>query len=70
MGIANITLETRALIDAQLLIMAQINARMGKDTKADEKIECRRQIANCLKEIKSLDREFYQEICPDEKDKI
>ena len=70
MGIANIPKEVRDLIDAQLFEMAQINARMGRDTKVDEKIEHRRQIANCLKEIKRLDLGFWEEICPDKKDKI
>lgn len=70
MGIHTITIETRALIDEQLLKMAQINAQMGKDTPVNDRIEYRRQINFCLKEIKSLDLEFWEEICPDKKDKI
>jgi hypothetical protein len=70
MGIDNIKIETRQLIDDQLLKMAKINARMGLDTKTDDRIEYRRQIGQCLKEIKNLDLEFYNEICPDRKDKI
>lgn len=65
MGIANIPLETRLLIDAQLIEIAKINARIGKDTRVDEKIEYRRQIGACLREIKRLDIGFWEEICPD-----
>lgn len=70
MGIADIPKETRDLIDAELFKMAQINAQMGKDTPVDDRIEYRRQINLCLKEIKRLDLGFWEEICPDKKDKI
>lgn len=70
MGIENISSETRKAIDAQLLKIAQINCQIGVDTKADEKIEYRRQIRACLNEIKALDLEFWEQIVPDKKDKI
>jgi hypothetical protein len=70
MGIENISNETRLQIDEQLLAMAKINARMGVDSKADERIEARRQINLCLKRIKELDCEFWEQIVPDRKDKI
>lgn len=70
MGIADIPKETRELIDEQLLQMAKVNAQMGKDTPINDMIEYRRQINLCLKEIKRLDFGFYEEICPDKKDKI
>lgn len=69
MGIHTISTQTRVLIDAQLLKMAKINAEMGIDTPVDDRIEYRRQINLCLKEIKSLDLEFWEEICPDKNDK-
>lgn len=68
MGIANISIETRKLIDDQLIQMAKINAKMGKDTSVDDKIEYRRQIGLCLKEIKRIDKEFYEEIVPTKDD--
>lgn len=70
MGIIDIPKETRDLIDAELLKMAQINAKMGKDTPWEDRAEFRRQINICLKEIKRLDLGFWEEICPDKKDKI
>jgi uncharacterized protein with PIN domain len=70
MGIADISLETRNLIDEQLIKIARINCLMGIDTKVDEKIEYRRQIRECLKEIKRLDVGFWEEIVPDKKEKF
>lgn len=70
MGILTISPETRALIDEQLIKMAKINAQMGKDTLISDRIEYRRQINLCLKEIKRIDLGFWEEICPDKKDKI
>lgn len=70
MGIESVSKETRDLIDIQLMQIARLNAGMGVDTKTDERIECRRQINLCLKEIKRLDLEFWEEIVPDKKDKI
>jgi hypothetical protein len=64
MGIADISIETRALIDEQLIQIARLNASLGIDSKVDEKIECRRQINLCLKEIKRIDAGFYKEIVP------
>lgn len=70
MGIANISKETRDLIDAQLLQMAKVNATLGRGTTADEKIEARRLIGICLREIKRLDIGFWEEICPDKNDNL
>ena len=70
MGILTITPEQRALIDEQLINMAKINAQMGRDTPIADRAEHRRQINLCLKEIKKIDLEFWEEICPDKKDKI
>jgi len=64
MGIETINVETRNLIDQELIKIARLNANLGLDSKVDEKIECRRAINVCLKEIKRIDKEFYKEICP------
>lgn len=64
MGIESISKETRDLIDIQLMRIAKLNATLGRDSRVDEKIECRRAINVCLKEIKRLDGGFYKEICP------
>lgn len=69
MGIESISKEVRDLIDVQLLQISKLNATLGRDSRVDERIECRRAINVCLKEIKKLDAEFYREICPNvEKD--
>ena len=64
MSIETISPEIRKLIDEQLIIIARLNATTGLDTRVDERIENRRQINLCLKEIKCLDAGFYKEICP------
>lgn len=69
MGIATISVELRKLIDVELIKIAGINAQIAKDTSVNDKIEYRRQIGVCLKEIKKLDKEFYEEIVPDSKEK-
>lgn len=70
MGIENINTETRILIDNELRLIAAINCKIGRDTKVDEKIEYRKQIGVCMKNIKALDLGFWEEICPDKRDKI
>ncbi len=70
MGIDNISLETRILIDKQLSKIAGLNATLGKDSKLCEKAEVRKQINECLSEIKKIDLEFWEQIVPDKKDKI
>jgi hypothetical protein len=70
MGIDTISIETRILINSQLLKIAGLNATLGKDSKLCEKTEVRKSINECLNEIKKLDLEFWEEIVPDKKDKI
>jgi hypothetical protein len=70
MGIDTISIETRILINSQLLKIAGLNATLGKDSKLCEKAEVRKRINECLSEIKKLDLEFWEEIVPDKKDKI
>jgi hypothetical protein len=70
MGIDTISIETRILINSQLLKIAGLNATLGKDSKLCEKAEVRKSINECLNEIKKLDLEFWEEIVPDKKDKI
>ena len=65
MGIDNISLENRILIDKQLYIIAGLNATLGKDSNLCEKVDVREQINQCLDEIKKIDLEFWQEIAPD-----
>tara|TARA_R110000868_G_scaffold36781_5_gene130240 strand:- start:126 stop:338 length:213 start_codon:yes stop_codon:yes gene_type:complete len=70
MGIDTINLEKRILVDNYLLMIAGLNATLGKDSKLCEKAEVRKRINECLSEIKKIDLEFWEEIVPDKKDKI
>ena len=62
-------LEKRKQIDEHLRIIAGINANIGVDSTPQERMDCKNKIAEHLKEIKKIDLEFWELICPDKKDK-
>lgn len=62
--------KTRILIDKHLQKIASLNANIGLDSTQKEKQDIRHQIHVELQVIKEIDREFYEQICPDKKDKL
>ena len=70
MGIQSISPETRILIDIQLKKIADINSKIGLDTTKSEKAKLRKDIVYHMDQIKALDYEFWEEICPDKNDKL
>jgi hypothetical protein len=60
----------REQIDVHLQKIASLNANIGLDSTAHEKQEIRHLMQLELKAIKEIDKEFYEVICPDKKDKL
>jgi hypothetical protein len=60
----------REQIDIHLKKIASLNANIGLDSTATEKQAIKHLMQLELKAIKELDKEFYEVICPDKKDKV